>query len=163
MSRAGPAVASLRLAGSGPGCYHGAVADDRSSGHGDTLYEEHEPTVQVNVTLPGAHLVAPAPRPPEHAPAEKPVFVSMKPPSVPGARRTPPVPAIDRPELRPRLRAVTDPPGQAPAAGALGRYAPPRARHSPPASRAVLGIYVLLALGAALLGAGVALWIRTAW
>lgn len=141
------------------------MAEDRSSGHGDTLYEERGPTAQA-ATLHGVPQALTPPAP-QAAPAlpEKPVFVSMKPPSEPGARKTPRVPAIDRPELRPRLRPMTDPLRQSRAqtAGSLGRYAPPCSRRSPHAPRAVLWIYALLAVAAALLGAGAALWIRSAW
>lgn len=54
-------------------------------------------------------------------------FVSMKPPSEPSAARTPVIPAIERPEMQPRIRAITQPGAHAHARPAsLGHYAPPR-------------------------------------
>lgn len=126
----------------------------RDAGGGD------QATVQMQVTLLG---VAAPPRPAaagqgEQAPGT-PRFVSMKPPSEPGHRRsTRPIAAIERPEMRPRLRPMTAgkrshsvPPG------ALGRYAPTRAAtEREPRTR--IWPYVLLTIAAAAAGAGVAFW-----
>jgi hypothetical protein len=53
-------------------------------------------------------------------------FVSMKPPSEQGVRRTPVIPAIDKPEMKPKIRALTSPRAITARPGGLGRYAPPR-------------------------------------
>jgi hypothetical protein len=153
-------------------------------GPGDTLYEEHEPTEKVDrpsITLHGVsrdaeemrrprprsalpsplHDAPGEPSPPE-APAARvtgPVFVSMKTPGGPSEDRTDLVPAIERPEMRPRLRPVSESPAWPAAPGALGHYAPPRARPS----RRWLWLYLALIVGAALAGAGVTLWLRSLW
>jgi hypothetical protein len=89
-----------------------------------------------------------------------PVFVSMKPPSE-REDKTEIVPAIDRPDMRPRLRPVTEPPAWQAAPGALGHYATPRpGLHR---KRSWLWLYVVLSVGAALVGAGITLWIRSIW
>lgn len=96
---------------------------------------------------------------------EPPVFVSMKPPSEPGTReRTPMVAAIERPEMQPRLRPLSEPSSAPPAraSGSLGRYAPPRERALTPRDRGSLLLYVVLIAAAALLGAVVAWWLRSA-
>jgi hypothetical protein len=86
------------------------------------------------------------------------VFVSMKPLDAP-ADRTEVVPAIERPDMRPRLRPVSERPLRHPTPLPLGNYAPPRVQ----GQRSLLWLYVILALAAALAGAGIALWIRAAW
>lgn len=157
-------------------------------GPGDTLYEQHEPTEKVerpNITLQGvsrdvAEMLPPRPRSaaaqatseapqgpagqPSHrlvgAPARPtgPVFVSMKTPKGPSEDRTDIVPAIERPDMRPRLRPVSEPPAWMAPPAALGHYAP-RARPS----RRWLLLYLVLIAGAALAGAGVTLWLRSLW
>jgi hypothetical protein len=108
--------------------------------------------------VPGVLPAMPGPLPP--ADAERPVFVSMKPPSE-RSDKTEIVPAIERPDMRPRLRPVTEPPPawNHPGPGTLGNYAPPRPR----GKRSWLWLYVVLTLGAALAGAGVTLWLRSIW
>jgi hypothetical protein len=86
------------------------------------------------------------------------VFVSMKPLDAP-ADRTEVVPAIERPDMRPRLRPVSERPLRHPTPLPLGNYAPPRVQ----AKRSWLWLYVLLTMAAALAGAGIALWIRAVW
>jgi hypothetical protein len=140
------------------------VADERGRGPGDTLYDEHEPTEQVRALwqdAPAAHGPAEpalAPRPSTPDDPERPVFVSMKPLDAP-ADRTAVVPAIDRPDMRPRLRPVSERPLRHPTPLPLGNYAPLRVQ----GKRSLLWLYVILALAAALAGAGIALWIRAAW
>jgi hypothetical protein len=133
------------------------VADERGRGPGDTLYEEHEPTELVPV-IPQA--VPPDAQAPQHAAYDpgRPVFVSMKPQDAP-ADRTEVVPAIERPDMRPRLRPVSELPLRHPTPLPLGNYARPRTQ----GKRSLLWLYVILAMAAALLGAGITLWIRTAW
>lgn len=130
------------------------MADER--GRGDTLYDEHEPTEQVpaipHATPPAAHA------PLAHADPGHPVFVSMKPADV-RADRTEIVPAIERPDMRPRLRPVSELPLRHPTPIPLGNYAPPRVQ----GKRSWLWLYMILAMAAALAGAGIALWIRAAW
>lgn len=144
------------------------MADERGRGPGDTLYDEHEPTEQVRVPwhdapAPAAHGLAEpsqasSSRPSTADDPERPVFVSMKP--LDGrADRTEVVPAIDRPEMRPRLRPVSERPLRHPTPLPLGNYAPPRVQ----GKRSLLWLYVILALAAALAGAGIALWIRAVW
>jgi hypothetical protein len=151
-------------------------------GRSEPLYDEHEPTEKVervSVTLHGvsqdaAAMLRPAPNakralsqgasgdaPRTSSPdMDGPVFVSMKPPSE-REDRTEIVPAIDRPDMRPRLRPVTEPPAWHLATPTLGNYATPR-----PGShrkRSWLWLYVVLSAGAALVGAGVTLWLRSIW
>lgn len=161
------------------------MADDPSRGpsrgHSDTLYEEHEPTEKVervSITLHGVSQDADVmlrPAPSSALPAQAasrdapwssspdidgPVFVSMKPPSERGDK-TEIVPAIEQPDMRPRLRPVTEPPAWRMGSGALGHYATPR-----PGSyrkRSWLWLYLVLTLGAGLAGAGVTLWLRSIW
>ena len=85
----------------------------------------------------------------------------MKPPSLPGHKNTRRIPAIERPEMKPRLRplsagkrALSVPPQD------LGRYAPPRAPEAPPHPGAVWPLVVLTIL-AAVVGAGLAMWALT--
>jgi hypothetical protein len=86
-------------------------------------------------------------------------FVSMKPPSEQGARRTPVIAAIDKPEMKPKIRALTSSRAATAQPGSLGRYAPPRdetrARRRPPTwvtmvaaalASAALAVIVTLAL-----------------
>ncbi len=58
-------------------------------------------------------------------------YKSMKPPSEKGAKPTPPMPVIDRPDMKPRLRAISSSVEQVPSK--LGNYAPPRAMTARPA------------------------------
>lgn len=83
----------------------------------------------------------------------------MKPPSDPNGDRTEIVPAIERPDMRPRLRPVSEPPAWQTSPGALGHYAPPR----PQPRRSWLWLYLVLTMAAALAGAGVTLWLRSIW
>ena len=133
------------------------MADERGRGPGDTLYEEHEPTELVPV-IPHAGPPGAQPRPATTDDPGRPVFVSMKPQEAP-ADRTEVVPAIERPDMRPRLRPVSELPLRHPTPIPLGNYARPRTQ----ARRSLLWLYVILAMAAALLGAGIALWIRAAW
>ncbi len=57
-----------------------------------------------------------------------PVFVSHKPKSEPGKSKTPLVPVLDRPEMKPRLRSLdsVDSLTRSAPPGVLGHYAPPR-------------------------------------
>jgi len=82
-------------------------------------------------------------------------FVSMKPKTEPNApAKTPVVPAIDRPEMKPVLRPLSSlsssgsyPPGT------LGRYAPPRPVAAPPPRRSHGRLWLWVALGAAVAAA----------
>lgn len=153
------------------------------AGPGEPLYDEHEPTEKVeraSITLHGvsqdaAAMLRPAPNmaraaqvdsgevPPSSSRApsqDAPVFVSMKPPSD-REDKTEIVPAIDRPDMRPRLRPVSEPPLWPTPPGALGHYATPRPGSQ--RKRSWLWLYVVLSAGAALVGAGVALWLRSIW
>lgn len=144
------------------------MADERGRGQGDTLHDEHEPTEQVRAPWHDAAAhgpaealqsssPAPAPRP-STADPERPVFVSMKALDAP-AERTEVMPAIDRPDMRPRLRPVSERPLRHPTPLPLGNYAPSRVQ----GQRSLLWLYVILALAAALGGAGIALGIRAVW
>ncbi len=147
------------------------MADERGRGLGDTLYDEHEPTEQVralwhDAPAPAAPSPAEAPQSLSPAPAPRPstadperlVFVSMKALDAP-VERTEVMPAIDRPDMRPRLRPVSERPLRHPTPLPLGNYAPSRVQ----GQRSLLWLYVILALAAALAGAGIALWIRAVW
>jgi hypothetical protein len=91
-----------------------------------------------------------------HLVADAPIqLVSMKPPTEPGVQRAPRVPAIARPEMRPKIRALTD--SDLAPDGNLGRYAPPRAGAHQPVRSSVtiwiyLGIIALIAVVAAAVG-----------
>jgi hypothetical protein len=155
------------------------------AGHGDALYDEHEPTEKVErvggtlhgVSQDAAVMLRPAPnarratsqggpgeaplglpRPPSQ---DGPVFVSMKPPSSERDDKTEIVPAIDRPDMRPRLRPVSEPPPWHLTTPMLGNYATPRPGSQ--RKRSWLWLYVVLSAGAALVGAGVTLWLRSIW
>lgn len=137
------------------------MPDERGRGLEDTFRDEHEPT-ELMPALPAAEPAAQASRPPTADDPERPVFVSMKSAETPADRpadRTELMPAIERPDMRPRLRPVSELPLRHPTPIPLGNYAPPRVQ----AKRSWLWLYVILALAAALAGAGIALWIRTAW
>ncbi|ACY16344.1 hypothetical protein [Haliangium ochraceum] len=145
-------------------CYHGAVAEPRrpntdsasaalAAGEaGDTLHDASP----AGAELSGATLIgAPAAG---ATPGHRPVFTSMKPQHA-DAQRTPVVAAIDRPEMRPRLRAISETPRPRLPPGDLGRYAgagagtPPRAQLSP-------WLCALVVAVAALLGAAVTWLLR---
>jgi hypothetical protein len=137
------------------------VPDERGRGLEDTLGDEHEPT-EFMPALPAAGPAAQASRPPTADDPERLVFVSMKSAETPAdtaADRTELMPAIERPDMRPRLRPVSELPLRHPTPIPLGNYAPPRVQ----GKRSWLWLYVILALAAALAGAGIALWIRAAW
>ncbi|WP_428266354.1 hypothetical protein [Haliangium sp.] len=91
---------------------------------------------------------------------ERPVFVSMKPSPAPEAAiKTPVIPAIERPDMQPRLRSSTPIPATRSPAD-LGRYAPPRQANQP-RPRASAAWYVLWILLAGLAGAGITLLVRS--
>jgi len=89
-----------------------------------------------------------------------PVFVSMKPRDE-RDDKTEIVPAIDRPDMRPRLRPYSEPRVWPSSPGELGHYATPRPGSQ--RKRSWLWLYVVLTVGAALAGAGITLWLRSIW
>lgn len=97
----------------------------------------------------------------EPAPKKRPLaFQSMKPQDDSSPKATPPVPAIDRPELKPRLRAISSSMDEVPSQ--LGNYAPPRPKGGSGSPRR-LAVLAGLLLGAVLLGFVVVLLLVRLW
>jgi hypothetical protein len=125
--RPAPGVLAGRLA---------AALDEDEHDSAPTMYfarKPGDPDAPPVAGEPGA--AAPSPplrpssvRPSTEDPAAGPAlqFVSMKPPSEQGARRTPVIPVIDKPEMTPKIRALSRPRAATAQPGSLGRYAPPR-------------------------------------
>lgn len=102
---------------------------------------------------------APPPTPEPPPPRRDPVMVSRKPvePDRPPAVRR--VAVVDRPEMRPVVRPISEARRQTPAPSTLGRYAPPRtgAAAPPPEARRSLVVPISIAVAAVLLvGGGIA-------